>query len=149
MNLKMKMVLDEKSQKQNSDFVVNDIVNNIVKNTIKIKDCIIFDDKGKIKEKDIDFEWVLDIYGDWTGFEVGCNEVFLSYDLLGIEDIISMLKKLKTRLLKKYKERKFCIIVSLENQNIILRFHTYRENEGMWITEDINSYDNPILYDVF
>ena len=48
-----------------------------------------------------------------------------------------------------YPNRKFCIIFSMDESDITVRFHTYREVEGLWISEDLESYDNPILYEIF
>lgn len=49
---------------------------------------------------------------------------------------------------QKYEGRKFGIVISLYDEAIDLRFHTYRSDEGLWLDKDLNKYDNPILYRV-
>ena len=49
---------------------------------------------------------------------------------------------------QKYEGRRFGIVISLYDEAINLRFHTYRSNEGLWLDKDLNKYDNPILYRV-
>lgn len=31
------------------------------------------------------------------------------------------------------------------NEDIELRFHTYRDDERLWLDENLNKYDTPIL----
>ena len=48
----------------------------------------------------------------------------------------------------KYEKRQFGIILSIIDNEVDLRFHIYREDEGLWLDKDLNKYDNPILYQI-
>lgn len=46
----------------------------------------------------------------------------------------------------KYREKKFVVYISVCDESIEVRFHTYREEDGLWLDENLNKYSEPILY---
>ncbi len=38
------------------------------------------------------------------------------------------------------------VYISVYDDEIELRFHTYRKNESLWLDENLDKYDTPILY---
>ena len=142
MNTQMKKIISNENN-QKCDEKIHVFLKGIVSKTKIIKDCVIYDEGTD--ESDVDFDSVLKIAGDLTGYEVGCNEFryerneILTYPYLNIAtDLNDMLKS-------KYRNRKFVIYVCVGDDYIEIRFHTYRETEISWLDEDLNKYDQPIL----
>ncbi|MGD1819843.1 MAG: hypothetical protein ACPKOI_08205 [Pleomorphochaeta sp.] len=44
-----------------------------------------------------------------------------------------------------YPNIQFCVIISIDEMNITIRFHIYRPADGIWISEDLESFDEPII----
>ncbi|AUG56727.1 hypothetical protein [Acetivibrio saccincola] len=153
MNKKMKDILKKNALNMRNDNKIPQFCDYILSKTKIIKNCIIFDEKNDLEEKNINFEKILKFCGDWTGYEVACNEIritdYISFKQEEFYMVSRILNYLKLGLSKMYCTRKFCIIISIDNNHVVLRFHTYRENEGLWIKEDLEGYENPIIYEVF
>lgn len=143
----MKRLL-KKSRKEIDRVKLNGISQNLVQSTKLIKDCVIFDETNKLDENKINFVQVLKFFKDWTGYEIGCNELRISISEIPYQGFMYFVEKLNADLVKKYKGRKFGIILSIVNQEIDLRFHIYRADEGLWLDKDLNKYSNPILYQI-
>lgn len=59
---------------------VNSIVKGILENTKKIHDCVIYDENNEVNNE-INFNKIISMYYDLTGFEMFCNEIlFLRSD---------------------------------------------------------------------
>ncbi|WP_148347167.1 hypothetical protein [Clostridium butyricum] len=123
---------------------LNDKVNKFIIGTKLIKNCVILDFNNELNESNINVERILRINNDWTGYESNCNEVEIDYSDVPLNYIEKFANTLCYELKKKYEGRKFCIII-IADEKINVRFHTYRKEEGMWLSEDINQYDEPIL----
>lgn len=145
MNELMKKILLNGGE-QNNLTEIDPIVEKIVNKTKLINNCVIYDKDGTLKEEEINFERIIKFVGNWTGYEVSCNEFRFSKKAIPSEQFLNLAKKLHSALLKKYNGRIFAIVISLYDEAVDLRFHTYRENEGFWLNQDLNKYDSPILY---
>lgn len=143
MNEMMKNIIKEK---KGGDYNIelDNIINKIVDNTKIIKECIIYDEEGRIKEGKINFDRILKFVGDLTGYEVSCNEFRFNREIIIPTQFCVFADKLSNRMLKKYPGKKFVIYIILD-EDIELRFHTYRESERLWLDENLNQYDTPIL----
>lgn len=139
-----KLLLNENDKKEALETGM--IIREVVNKTKIIKDCIIFDENGKLEESKINFDRILKMVGDWTGYEISCNELRYFKLELPPDQFLCFADGLNSALLQKYSGRKFGIVISVDNEIIDLRFHTYREKEGLWLDKDLNKYDNPILY---
>lgn len=100
------------------------------------------------------YEYNSSAFDDLTAYECFCNELFFDSRLLlsdkrhTIHTIISVLKK---ELSKKFRQKRFCVIVSLDNdepENITVQFHLYRDNK-LFIEESVEEYVTPVLYTFF
>lgn len=145
MNDIMKQLLQEGEQEISQiSFIAEEVANR----TKLIKDCVIFDENGKLDENKIDFSSILKFVKDWTEYEIGCNELRFSQEDIPFNQLLYFTEALNTKLSQKYKGRKFGIIIAIHGEWVDLRFHTYRADEGLWLDKDLNKYDNPILYRV-
>lgn len=142
--MKNKMSLSLKSANNNADMEI--LANEIVIKTKEVKDCVIYDSDDSIKERAIDFERVIKFSGDFTGYEVGCNEINFSSDEYEINEMLRFIESLKEALELKYCKKQFCVILSMDEFHFNVRFHTYRENEGMWLDSDLEGYGEAIAY---
>ena len=85
------------------------------------------------------------MFGDWTGYEVSCNELRFSRKLINPNVFFTLAEKLSEMLLQKY-AKKVVIYIIMHDNEVELRFHVYREKEGLWLDEDLDKYNIPILY---
>ena len=107
---------------------------------------MIFDENGTLNEERMNFDRILKIVG--AGYEVSSNELRFSKGEIPRNQILYFVDCLNLELSRKYGERKFGIIISLYDGSVDLRFHTYREEEGLWLDNNLDKYDVPILYSV-
>ncbi len=143
MNRKMKKILNKQGE-QSPCSEVNIIVNDIVENTKIIRECILYDKENTLKEEKINFTRILRMVGDWTGYEVSCNEIRFSLEKVNASNCVELAEKLSCLLTLKYVKDVVIYITLYENMSE-LRFHTYRENEQLWLEKDLNKYNMPIL----
>ena len=118
----------------------------VIKKTRLIRNCVIFDENGTLNEERMNFDRILKIVG--AGYEVSSNELRFSKGEIPRNQILYFVDCLNLELSRKYRERKFGIIISVYDESIDLRFHTYREEEGLWLDNNLDKYDVPILYSV-
>lgn len=144
MNDMMRVLLENEEGREIS-ILLDDIIAEIVDKTKKINDCIIYDKEGTLEEEKINFSRVLQFVGDWTGYEVSCNELSFGKKVIPPSQFTGFARGLSEMLSQRYEGREMVIYISLCEKEIDLRFHTYREAEGLWLDEDLNKYDNPIL----
>lgn len=143
MNDRMKKILKRK-EKQAAYLEINGIVTEIVNKTKTIKDCIIYDEDGMLEEDRINFNNILKMFGDWTGYEVSCNEIRFSQKLINASGFLILADKLSCSLAQKY-AKNIVVYIMMYSDEIELRFHTYREGDKLWLDEDLNKYNIPIL----
>lgn len=144
MNEAMKKIISNPTI-ENCDNNTNMILEDILKKTRKIKESIIYDEE-KIDESAIDFKRVFKFVDDWTGYEISCNEIRIEKVMLSTNQYVTFANTLGEMLKNKYKERDFVVYICLNDDYIEIRFHVYRENEGLWLNGNLNMYNNPILY---
>ena len=142
-----KLLLNENDKKEalETGMIIREVVH-LLQYDKNAFDCIIFDENGKLEESKINFDRILKLVGDWTGYEISCNELRYFKSELPPDQFLCFADGLNSALSQKYSGRKFGIVISVDNEIIDLRFHTYREKEGLWLDKDLNKYDNPILY---
>ncbi len=129
-----------------SGLELDSILTEIVSKTKKIKDCIIYDKDGTLEEEKINFDRILQFVGDWTGYEVSCNELRYERTSISQNQFGVLVSRLGDMLSRKFNGTEIVVYISLYDNEIELRFHTYREDEGLWLDKDLNKYDVPILY---
>ena len=144
MNQKMQKILKQKGGMNKKTIVA--ICEDIVSQVKCINDCVLYDENGNLEQKKINWSIVLKVNKDFTGYEVSHNEILLPNELFN-ESLLIFLDEIKFQLLKKFPNRKFCIILS-DSDRAVLRFHTYRPQEGLWLSQDLEKYKAPILFDV-
>ena len=143
-NWMMSQILLKEGEKQGLQAKM--ISKEVIKKTRLIRNCVIFDENGTLNEERMNFDRILKIVG--AGYEVSSNELRFSKGEIPRNQILYFVDCLNLELSRKYRERKFGIIISLYDGSIDLRFHTYREEEGLWLDNNLDKYDVPILYSV-
>lgn len=93
------------------------------------------------------------IFGDKTGAEASLNETIINYELnipsVSSSVALQFFKEYNMQLKNKY-NIKFCAILSQNNNNEwIYRFHTVTDDSCLWLGEDLEKYQEAVLYDVF
>ncbi len=144
MNEIMRDLIQKNGKRGNPDDV-EWIVQQVISGSKLIRDCVVFDYEGDLKEENINFGRIMKFVGDWTGFEVFYNELRYEKTELPYNQYLNLVAKLVDALEEKY-DRKFVIYLSNTNDGFIdLRYHSYRESEGLWLDENLDVYDNPVL----
>lgn len=121
------------------------ILDEIVRKTKKIKNCIVYDKDGTLEENKINFNKIIQFVGDWTGYEVSCNEFRFERECISKYQFLILASKLNDMLSRKFNEKEIAVYILLYENEIELRFHIYRSDEGFWLDKDLNKYDIPIL----
>ena len=89
---------------------------------------------------------------DRVGFEACYNEILINrlFPKKNVTSALAMLfhSMFITRLAGEY-PYKFCAVLSEDNGRWTFRFHIVREGEPLWISEDIEKFSQPVMYDVF
>ena len=124
---------------------IDNIVREIVSKTRIIRDCLVYDKDGILKEKRINFNRIIQFVGDWTGYEVSCNELRFDRKSIHSNQFLVLVSRLSDMLSQKFNGRKIVVYILLCENEIELRFHTYRKDESLWLDKDLNKYDMPIL----
>ena len=120
------------------------LIKMIVQNTKLINDCIVYDKNEIIDESQIDYDRIKKMYGDRTGYEVACNEIRFEKEIINQSQITAFLVNLEIELSTRF-SRKVAIYFQFIDEFIDLRFHSVRENETMWLSDDLNVYNVPII----
>lgn len=144
MNKMMKKIVSNQTI-ESCDNKFNAILDNILKKTRRIQESVIYDE-DEIDESTINFERVFKFVGDWTGYEISCNEIRIENIMLSPNQYVTFANMLQKMLKNKYKDKDFVVYICLNDDYIEIRFHIYRENEGFWLNENLNMYNSPILY---
>lgn len=129
-----------------SSLQLDSILTEIVGKTKNIKDCIIYDKDGSLEEEKINIDKILQFVGDWTGYEVSCNELRFERNSISQGQFGVLASRLSDMLSQKFNGKEIVVYILLCDNEIELRFHTYRKCEGLWLDTDLNKYDIPILY---
>ena len=125
---------------------IDNILREIVSKTKIIRNCVIYDKDKTLEEKQINFNKIIQFFGDWTGYEVSCNELIFERNSIHSNQFLVLASRLSNMLSQKFNGKEIVVYILLSEKEIELRFHTYRENENLWLDEDLNKYDVPILY---
>lgn len=121
---------------------------------IEINKCIILSDEPVIiSEKD--FGRVLKMYGDKTGYEAANNEIRV-VDYFANEGSLTeerqymlgqiIIEILSDKIMTKFEVDNICFILSFNEGILTLRFHVFRESEGVWIETDLETFEEPTEY---
>lgn len=113
-----------------------------------IFDCILIIDDEEIELTQEQFVEVIKMYGDKTGYEVSNNELRVidySDTILTEEEQYLLGKSLILDLSHKIRP-KMVYYFSFDNDALTIRFHKFREEEGLWINEEIEEYNEPLGY---
>lgn len=87
-----------------------------------------------------------------VGFEACHNEILINrlFPKKNVTLALAMLfhSMFITRLAAEY-PYKFCAVLSEDIGRWTFRFHIVREGESLWISEDIEKFSQPVMYDIF
>ena len=154
-NNKMKKILEYISTHltdEEVNFKIQQLNELLLPSFKKVKDCIIIT-KTNVNELEKALEDMIKIYGDKTGYEasntdtrINCyleNEISMETGIRIALDIIEIwalqLKKLEG-------SSKFCFIICADEDFVELRFHKVRSDEKLWLSEELDSYEEFVAY---
>ena len=117
----------------------------------EVHDCIIIDVNNEIEVENINFERILSMFRDRTGYEASCNEIRIN-DYIDYSDEVAVLQLAeiimdtwKYKLKTDYPQYRFWIILSFSEGYVTMRFHVIRENERSWLKADLDEYTDEAL----
>lgn len=120
----------------------------LLESTELIQDCIIYNPNKSYSVDTVNIDFLKKTYGDLTGFEMYCNEIVVDGNFFESRTICFLIDTLRNLFETKFPNKR--IVIILTNNDICqLRFHTYREEEGLWLDENIDNYkDEAVVYDL-
>lgn len=92
-------------------------------------------------------------FTDKTEFEAGCNEILINAQFPKGTKItprfaLMFFVQFNARLAA-LRPGKICAVMSEDEGRFTYRFHLVREDEGLWISEDLEKFAQPIMYEIF
>lgn len=100
---------------------------------------IIVDIEDEMEKEKLDYDFILEQYGDYTGFEAFYNEMrIIDYIDIGNANLATLLfgiVELKIYLNKMFPQYSFIIIGLINKGQVNLRFHMLGQNEIGWISD--------------
>ena len=143
MNKKMNNITSKSNEQQfnlENDVMIREIINK----TKKIRNCIIYDEDNTLEEEKIHFDRIVKMYGDWTGYEVSCNEIVFDAETIEEKYYLTFAENLRKVLSEKYARN--VVVYLIKSDNLIeLRYHSYREDEDLWLDDNLDIYNDAIL----
>lgn len=150
-NKNMKNLLKEMKKEELVKINPDKLSKIMIPNFKEVYDCIIIDMNNEIKEENINFKRILSMFGDRTGYEASCNEIRIN-DYIDYSDEFAVIQlgqiimdiwkyKLKTE----YPKYRFCIILSFNEGYVTLRCHVVRENESLWLKDNLDEYEDDAI----
>lgn len=151
-NKKMRNLIDKANETKEYIRISTDNISKVLNpNFVEVHNCIIIDINDEIKAENIDFERILLMFQDRTGYEASCNEIRIN-DYIDCTDEMGVLKTAEVvmkvwekNLVAEYPQYRFCIILSFSEGYATLRFHMIRENEKSWLKSDLETYKDEAL----
>lgn len=111
-----------------------------------------YDEQISIESAEKNFDRLIKLNGDKTGYECSNNEIRLidyidNSDLTVSEQWILGLTVMNNLIQKKNFPTEFIFYFSYDDNNLLtIRFHKFRKEEGLWFSGDIENYEFPIGY---
>lgn len=144
------------SEESDNNISLRNLLRLLQPNIKNIYDCLIIDNENEIEIEKIDIDKILQIYGDRTGYEASCNEIRINdyingenIDFRKVLDLGFKTLDIWCNILKKdYPYNEFCLIISCDKESVTLRFHKVRHNESMWLSENLEGYEEAVAFKI-
>ena len=151
MNNLMRVKIEEANKfKAEKKFIdqkkIEKICNDIVRKAKLIQGCVIYDENNRINKNNKKLN--ISDGSNCSIYEYDCSEIVFELNYIYDNEILLLIDTLLLKLNQKYHNKKFCVIVSINKWYFMVRFHVYRENEGLIYCDDLDLYNNPIIYKI-
>lgn len=120
-------------------------------NIIKVKDAYIiekFDEKTPISYIETNFDKIISFNGDVTGYECSINEITI-FDMNTIskeQQYLLGIKIMENYMTKINFPTPAIFYFMYDGESLTIKFHKYRSNEGLLVSNDLNNYEEPTGY---
>ena len=156
-----KLLLNRKKKKRGKgkvSFKISKLKEMLLPDLRVVEDCIIIYNEN---QSVMDEEEKLKVYiangrGNRTSYEASENEIYINYFVKGenytlrdlMEVALILIDVLGYQLKQLEPESKFCFPVSCDPEfnSVTMWFHKVREEDGMWLVENLDLYKEPIGY---
>ncbi|XEC97301.1 hypothetical protein AB6A23_12535 [Paenibacillus tarimensis] len=146
-----------KKKKRHKFHEQSELINIVWPSFVEIDGCVLIqNEENPIKKLNMDF--ILEQFGDRTGFEAAENHVhmidvskfFEKHPYEGLRFAMKLVNIWAVKLKLDFPDYKFVIILSFQDDDSIIRFHRMRENEQPWVEIDnLDGYkDEGILVEI-
>ena len=150
-NNKMKKLLKDISDHpsvENLKFNFSELYDLFFPKFKKVKDCIIISKKS-VNRLEMFFDKAMEMYQDKTGYESSCSDTRIDCYfegevsmMAGTQIALIVLEVWALRLKQMDPDSKFCLIMFSDEDHVEIRFHKFREDEGMILADDLESYQD-------
>ena len=132
----------------NASFSVDKFVSRIISHSKEFFDCVLYCPTDEDLLCQVNMEKILQFYGDKTGYEAAVNDVNIKNDMYDPSQLTELSRKLVDGLNKFFFNKKFCVIISVDEHITHVRFHVIRCNELLWCDVDVERYREPVLLEI-
>jgi len=156
-NQKMKMLIKKAKESKKNEILqleMNDLAMFFSPNLKQVYDCIIISNK-KEEELELGFIDAIKMHTDRTGYEASNTETPISLCFEnGISEETAIIIGLMVidvwsiKIKQLDKDSKYCFILASCDGDVEVRFHKVRNNEKSWLTSDLESYNNPVGFEI-
>ena len=150
-NNEMKKLLKEVSEQPSTEilkFNFSELYDLFFPEFKKVKDCVIISKKS-VDELEMFFDRSVKVCQDKTGYEVYSSETRIDCHfegevsmMAGTQIALIALEVWALRLKQIDPDSKFCLIMFSDEDHVEIRFHKFREDEGMILADDLESYQD-------
>ena len=112
----------------------------------KVKDCVIIAEES-VDELEMFFDRAIEMSFNKTVYEAGCTETRIDCHfegkvsmMAGTQIALIALEIWALRLKQIDPDSKFCLIMCSNEDRVEIRFHKFREDEGMLLADDLEGY---------
>ena len=150
-NNEMKKLLKEVSEQPSTEilkFNFSELYDLFFPEFKKVKDCVIISKKS-VNELERFFDRAMEIYkykicyeSSHTETRIDCHFEGEVSMMAGTQIALITLEIWALRLKQMDPDSKFCLIMCSNEDRVEIRFHKFRENEGTFFTDDLDSYHN-------
>lgn len=147
-NKSMEKVLKKLEDSNDEGHQLDNFIDILWPDFIEVDGCIIIKHDEDIEN--LNMNWIIEMFGDKTGFEATENHIhmvdicdeFIVNPKVGLRFAMKLIDIWGYKLMTSFPSYKFHLILTHDGEDSILRFYRYRQEEGDYLEDNLDEYEN-------